>query len=212
MYDFSYFKEQDQQVVLDFIETHPFAFLTGSTLDGKQIATQIPLLVETRDGKTYLQGHIMKNSTYHLIFLENPQVLAVFTGAHCYVSASWYATHNTASTWNYMSVHCHGALRIMTDPEFVRFMKKFTLHFEDGRKNSPTYFDNIEPTFIQTYLPNIVGIEIEVTSLDNVFKLSQNRDEESFMNIITKLEQLGGDSAVIAEEMKKRKEQLFPKL
>ena len=42
--------------------------------------------------------------------------------------------------------------------------------------------------------------EIEIQSLENVFKLSQNRDEKSFENIIEKLKELGGDSALIAHE------------
>jgi transcriptional regulator len=56
----------------------------------------------------------------------------------------------------------------------------------------------------------IVAFEVEVTSIDNVFKLSQNRDEKSFHNIIEKLRQQGSDGEFIAEEMKKRQKQLFP--
>ena len=43
-----------------------------------------------------------------------------------------------------------------------------------------------------------------------MFKLSQNRDEESYQNIISKLKEQGGNSALIAEEMSKRKADLFP--
>lgn len=212
MYNFSYYQETDQQVVLDFIEAHPFAFLTGSTLDGKQVATQIPLLFEIRDGQLILQGHIMRKTDHHKAFLENPNVLAVFNGPHSYVSATWYTNPISGSTWNYMSVHCSGTMRFMSEVELVAFMKKFTLKFENGDKNSATIFENLPVQYTDSMLRGIVGIEIEVTSLDNVFKLSQNRDEVSFMNIINKLEQLGGDSALIAEEMKKRKEKLFPNI
>jgi transcriptional regulator len=59
-------------------------------------------------------------------------------------------------------------------------------------------------------MPAIVGIEIKAEKLDNVFKLSQNRDEESYLNIIAKLREKGGNSALIAEEMIKRKTMLFP--
>ena len=48
-------------------------------------------------------------------------------------------------------------------------------------------------------------------SIDNVFKLSQNRDEKSFHNIIDKLKAQGSDGEFIAEEMKKRQQQLFVK-
>jgi transcriptional regulator len=50
-----------------------------------------------------------------------------------------------------------------------------------------------------------VGFEIKADKLDNVFKLSQNRDEESYLNIISKLQAQGGYSAMVAEEMKKRR-------
>jgi transcriptional regulator len=57
----------------------------------------------------------------------------------------------------------------------------------------------------------IVAFEVEVTSIDNVFKLSQNRNEKSFHNIIEKLKVQGSDGEFISEEMKKRQQQLFGK-
>jgi transcriptional regulator len=48
-----------------------------------------------------------------------------------------------------------------------------------------------------------------VQSIDNVFKLSQNRDEKSFDNIISKLQEQDPDGKIIAEEMKRRKGELF---
>ena len=51
----------------------------------------------------------------------------------------------------------------------------------------------------------IVGFTIEVEKLDNVFKLSQNRDEESQKNIIEQLKKRGdANSGMIAEEMESR--------
>ncbi len=108
MYKFSYFKENDKQRMFDFIEQNPFAFMTGSFLSGNQVATQIPILLEERDGEIFLQGHIMRNTDHHKAFSENPQVLIVFTGPNCYVSASWYNNPQIGSTWNYMSVHIAG--------------------------------------------------------------------------------------------------------
>jgi transcriptional regulator len=59
-------------------------------------------------------------------------------------------------------------------------------------------------------LPAIVGFEIKAERIENVFKLSQNRDEKSYLNIISKLEEQGGSSGYIAQEMKRRKTELFP--
>lgn len=212
MYNLSYFKEEDHNTLLDFISNHPFAMLTGSFTNGKPVATQIPILVEKRDNDLYLQGHIMRNTDHHKAFMENKQVLALFTGAHTYVSASWYSNPSIGSTWNYMSVQISGHIRFMPDEDLILLMKKMTLHFENGNISSPTYFDNLPVAFLNKMMPAIVGFEIKADTLQNVFKLSQNRDEESYRNIIAKLEERTekGNALLIADEMKKRLAKLFP--
>jgi len=210
MYNFSYFKEKDKQTIIDFIEENPFAFLTGSFLSGKQVATQIPVLLEIRDGELFLQGHIMRNTDHHKALSENPMALLVFSGPSCYVSASWYSNAQIGSTWNYMSVHVTGHLKFMSGEELVSFMRKLTLKFEHSNIESPTIYDNLPNHFLSKMMPAIVGFEIKAEKLENVFKLSQNRDEKSYLNIISKLEEQGGNGALIALEMRKRKADLFP--
>lgn len=210
MYNFSYFKEKDKEVIKAFIEDNPFAFLTGSYLSGAQVATQIPMLFEERGGELYLKGHIMRNTDHHKALVENPNALVVFAGPSCYVSASWYSNPQIGSTWNYMSVHIGGQVNFMTSEELVQFMKAFTLKFEKGNTASQTIYDNLPDSFLNKMMPAIVGFEIRAEKIDNVFKLSQNRDEKSYLNIISKLEEQGGNSALIASEMKKRKAELFP--
>lgn len=210
MYNFSYFKENDKRTILDLINDNPFAFMTGSFLSGKQVATQIPVLLEERNGDLFLQGHIMRNTDHHKAFVENPNVLLLFTGPSCYVSASWYSNPQIGSTWNYMSVHVAGQVNFMTNDELTSFMRKLTLKFEKGNVQSLTYFDNLPETFLNKMMPAIVGFEIKAANIENVFKLSQNRDEKSYLNIISKLEEEGGQSALIASEMRKRQSELFP--
>lgn len=210
MYNFSYFKEKDQQTLLRFLHEHPFAFLTGSNNKGEQVASQIPVLCEERNGDLFLQGHIMRHTDHHKAFQENQKALLVFTGPHAYVSASWYTNPGIGSTWNYMSVHVSGQMRFMDEQELQALMRKLTLHFEKGNEQSPTIYDNLPQAFLEKMMPAIVGFELKAEKIDNVFKLSQNRDEQSYLNIINKLEALGGNSGLVAEEMKKRKEALFP--
>lgn len=212
MYSFPYFKEGDPKVVLQFLRDHPFATLTGSFLDGTQVATQIPLMVEVREDGWYVKGHIMRKTDHHQAFLENPNVLALFTGAHTYVSASWYSNPANGSTWNYSSVHLHGKVSFMNDEALIDLMRSLTLHFEDQNELSPTIYDNLPEDYRAQLLKAIVGIEIKVENLQQVFKLSQNRDEASYLNIIQQLEkkQEPGHAALVAAEMRKRKDQLFP--
>ena len=209
MYNLPYFKEKDQEVVLDFIHKHPFAFIAGCDEANKPIATQIPVFIEERDGKLYMTGHMMRSTDHHKAFEKNPNVLCVFTGHHTYVSASWYADPHQASTWNYMSVHVKGQLRFLNEQGLIDVLKKTSLHFENGNTASPTNFDNLSQEYTSRLMKAIIAFEVEVESIENVFKLSQNRDKESYGNIIDKLEVQDADGKTIAEEMKKRKEQLF---
>ncbi|MEO5776018.1 MAG: FMN-binding negative transcriptional regulator [Flavobacterium sp.] len=210
MYDLPDYKEKNDEVIKQFINDNPFAFISGCDKDNKPIATQIPVFIEEENGKKILRGHIMKNTDHHLTFLHNPNVLVVFTGHHTYVSATWYSNPHMASTWNYMSVHAKGLIKFLDDEALIDILRKTTLHFEGYNKQSSTYFDNVDEAFKQKLMKLIVAFEIEVTSLEHVFKLSQDRDAESYKNIKAKLTEQGGDGEIIACEMEKRTQELFP--
>jgi transcriptional regulator len=209
MYNLPYFKEKDKQVVLDFIHQHPFAFLTGCNADNKPIATQIPVFIEEREGKLFLSGHMMRQTDHHKAFENNPNALVVFTSPHTYVSATWYSNPHQASTWNYMSVHVKGILRFLDQGGLINVLKKTTLHFENYNRDSSTVFENLSEDYTSRLMKAIIAFEVEVMEIDNVFKLSQNRDETSFHNIMEKLGHQGNDGEYIAAQMKKRSSQLF---
>lgn len=210
MYNLPYYKEKDPAVIKSFIDEHPFAFLSGSNLAGEPAATQVPVFIEEEDGKQFLRGHIMKNTDHHRAFVANDNVLVVFTGRHCYVSGTWYSDPHMASTWNYMSVHVKGKIRFLDDQGLIRMLRKVSLHFENYNKDSSTVFDNLPESFTQRVMGAIVAFEIEIRNMDHVFKLSQDRDFESYQNIIKKLESQDYDAQVIAAEMKKRQADVFP--
>jgi len=211
MYNLPYYKESDQQVIIEFMRQHPFVFLTGCDEDNKPVATQVPVFIDEKDGKLYLTGHIMKNTDHHKAFEKNPEVLSVFTGPHTYVSATWYDNPYQASTWNYMSVHAKGTIRFGDGDDLVAILKRLTLHYENNNTASTTVFDNLTSAYREPLMKAIVSFEIEISSIEHVFKLSQDRNEKSYLNIIEKLEQQGGDGKLIAEEMKKRKTRQFSK-
>ncbi|AUP78317.1 FMN-binding negative transcriptional regulator [Flavivirga eckloniae] len=210
MYDLPYHKEQNEQVIREFVLQYPFAFLTGCDSENKPIATQLPVFIEDKGGKKVLRGHIMKNTDHHKAFLHNENVLAVFTGKHTYVSGTWYSNPNTASTWNYMSVHAKGTIKFLDDKALEDVLRMTTLHFEDQNQNSATVFDNLPMEFKRRAMGAIVAFEIEIKEMDTIFKLSQDRDAESYQNIINKLREQDEDGRVIAAEMEKRTKELFP--
>ncbi len=209
MYNLPYHKENDPERVKDFIARYPFAFIIGGDRENKPVATQIPMFIEESGGKKYLRGHMMKNNDHHRAFLDNEHVLAIFYGPDHYVSGTWYSKPGIPSTWNYMSVHVRGRIRFLDKEALVSVLKKTSLHFENYNESSTTIFDNLMEGFAEKAMPMIEAFEIEISDIDTVFKLSQDRDYKSYLNIIRELGKSGDDGKAIASEMEKRISEVF---
>jgi transcriptional regulator len=108
-----------------------------------------------------------------------------------------------------MSVHVKGQLRFLDEQGLMEVLKKTSLHFENNNETSPTVFDNLNEEYTSRLMKAIVAFEIEVEAIDTVFKLSQNRDKESYHNIIEKLREQDADAKAVSDEMTKRAEALF---
>ena len=203
MYKFSYYTEEDPAKVIAFMKQNSFAMITGLG-DSFPVATHIPLEVELQeDGRIFLSGHLMKKTDHHLAFEKNNNVLVIFNGPHTHISASWYTNPVMGSTWNYMVVHAKGKIKFKDETGTYNAVKDITNKYEGPQ--SAAAFDKLPKEYVEQMVKAIVGFTIEVEMLDNVFKLSQNRDEASQKNIIEQLRKRGdGNSILIAEEMDRR--------
>jgi transcriptional regulator len=210
MYNYPHYKEQDKEKIIGFMKDHPFITLIGSDGNGRIEATQIPVMIEEREGRLFIYGHIAKKSDHHRAFEENPNVLALFTGPHTYVSGSWYSGNpHQASTWNYISIHARGQIKFLDETALIGLLKKLSLHFENNNTESSTVYDNLPFDYKEKLIKAILAFELEVTEMDNVHKLSQNRDEKSYDNIVQQLKKQEGDPKEIGDLMEKRKDQVF---
>ena len=201
MYKFPYFTERDTDKVIAFMQENAFAMVSGFG-ELYPVATQIPLEVELKEGRIYLHGHIMKKTDHHKAFDNNNNVLVLFTGPHCYVSASWYNNPQAASTWNYMTVQAKGKITFTDDAGTYEAIKYVTNKYE-GLETAAA-FNNMPQEYILPLLKAIIGFTIEVESFDNTFKLSQNKKPEEQTNIIAELKKRGDEQSFkIAAEMGK---------
>jgi len=203
MYDIPYFKASDQKEVIAFMHDHPFIILCGADKNGQPVATHIPVLFKEKEDKLFLLAHTMKKQGHTNAFSENQRVLAIFYGPHTYVSASWYENKQTASTWNYQAVHAKGILRFLDEESLLKILTGLTEKFENNL-HSPALVQKMDEEYVKKMMQAIIAFEIEIISVEHVFKLSQNRDERSYQNIIGELGKQDADARAIAEEMKKR--------
>ena len=201
MYKLPYFTEENQEKVIAFMKENPFAVVTGIGEDFP-VASHLPLNFENRNGKIFLTGHLMRNTDHHKAFEKNENVLVVFNGPHCFVSADWYETKQVGSTWNYITVHAKGKIKFLDEQGTYKAVNAITDKYVGHNKAAS--FDKLSQEYIDRLVKAIAGFEIEVLSFDNVFKLSQNHDESDRKKIIEALmERADAGSIAIAEEMKK---------
>jgi transcriptional regulator len=199
MYHLPYFKEEDPQKIIAFMKANPFAMLIGS-LNDHPVATQVPFLVEQKEDGLFLYAHMMRGTDHFKAISTNKNVLAVFTGVHSYVSARWYDNPQTGSTWNYSSVHIRGDVSLIDGEGLRSILQKLTTHFE-ADASSPANYEHLPEAYIAKLEKAIVGIEMKVTSIENVFKLSQNRNEAERVRIIEGLQKGSDEQKAMAAEM-----------
>ena len=196
------YKNENQADIEDFIHKNGFSILVNQT-NGKLWATHIPLVLENKNGKQFLVGHVSKLNPQAESFNTNTDILAVFSGFNAYVSSSWY-DHENAPTWNYIAVHVYGKVRIHSHEEAIEALKILVDKYEANSEN-PVRVENLSEKTMRE-VRGIVSFEIEILSIESVKKLSQNRDDKNYKNIISELEKTNDNQAIaVAKAMRKNR-------
>ncbi len=119
MYIPAIYKNENLSDVRAFLAANSFGILVSQS-EGKPWATHIPMeIAQNSDGKEVLVGHISKANLQAKHLENGGQFLAIFSGAHNYISSSWY-DHENVPTWNYIAVHIYGSMRILTEIELLQ--------------------------------------------------------------------------------------------
>lgn len=203
MYIPSQYRNENHQEIRSFLKENSFGILVNQ-LDGKLLATHIPIeLDDEKEGITALTGHLSKENPQWKNFKENGEVLAIFPGPHSYVSSSWYQ-HEEVPTWNYIAVHVYGSIQIMEKEALLDSLRTMVDKYEQNSEN-PVAVDRMsEKTMRQ--INGIIGFKITVREIQAVSKLSQNRNNQDYQNIVLQLEKSGdAQASAVAEAMKKKK-------
>jgi len=125
----------------------------------------------------------------------------IFPGPHAYISPRWYTQMNVP-TWNYISVHVYGTVKIVEGAALRSALSRLVDNYEQHMPQ-PVHIEEIPEKTLQDEMRGIVGFEITIDDIQAAAKLSQNRDEESFHQVIDQLQQGDTGAQAVAEEMKK---------
>lgn len=203
MYIPDLYKNEEKEAIRTFLKANAFGILINET-NGKLWATHIPLELETnKEGEEILLGHISKENPQWTAFESNDQVLAVFTGSHAYISPSWY-DHENVPTWNYTAVHIYGKIKIIEGDAVIDSLTKLVDKYEQNSKCPVRVAELSKKTMMQTR--GIVAFEIKIEEIQAQTKMSQNRDDKNYSNIISELEKTKKtQSMAVAKEMDKNR-------
>ena len=193
-------EQPDHDAMARLLAAHPLATLAWQSADGLT-AEHLPLMWERSEGDGALgtlRGHVARANP---VWREaaGAQVLAAFQGPQAYITPSWYpskaASAKVVPTWNYAVVHARGTLRVTEDAAWLRALVGRLTDVHEASRAHRWQVDDAPADYIEQMLRAIVGIEIEITSLQGKWKVSQNRSAADRAGVAAGLGSIDSDAA-----------------
>lgn len=199
MYRPKHFQMNDEEEIFQLIEDNGFAILF-SQHQGSPWATHLPLMVDRRDRVLY--GHMARpNGQWK--DAEGQEVLAVFQGAHAYISPTWYESDQEVPTWNYEAVHVYGTFEIIEDGE--EMTDSLTRLVDQYEGPESTYsLNHVSENKLHGLQKGIVAFRIPISRMEGKAKFSQHHPEERRRSVAHELRRTGREGdAMVAQRMEK---------
>lgn len=193
------YRSEDLNLMKEIIRENSFALLISS-VDKIRATHSMMMLNENDPENAYIETHISRANPQAKTLKNGDEVLCDFLGAHTYISSSWY-DHINVSTWNYEAVQIYGKVELMDQGELYSHLEKLTSKYEQFQQ-CPMMVNDMGKEFVEKEMKGAFGIKVIPTEIFIKQKLSQNRKENDFNNIISHLEQSDDDARRIAEKMK----------
>jgi transcriptional regulator len=194
----------------DLIEDQVFGILVapgdGSCEPDRGLqAVHMPFVLDRSAGPYgTLAGHVARANPVWRTFAPGREVLVICQGAHCYVSPDWYASPGLVPTWNYVTVHCYGTPRQVSEADaMIAHLRQLSALAEERLlPKRPWTLDKVRPATLATLIRQIVAFRIEITRIEGKRKLNQNRSAADRAGVIRALEASSrSDDQDIAEAM-----------
>ncbi len=193
------YKSEDYNLMKEIIRENSFALLISS-VDKIRATHSMMMLNEDDSENIYIETHISRANPQAKTLKNGDEVLCDFLGAHTYISSSWY-DHINVSTWNYEAVQIYGKVELMNHDELYNHLDKLTSKYENFQQ-CPMMMKDMGKEFVEKEMKGAFGMKIIPTEIFIKQKLSQNRKENDFQNIISNLENGNENGKRIAEKMK----------
>ncbi|MFC0320895.1 MULTISPECIES: FMN-binding negative transcriptional regulator [Olivibacter] len=177
------FKHQDD--LLEFIKANSFGLIINGNEQMVPVATHLPFAIEHQNGQLILKSHFAKANTQWKS-IEEKSVLVVFSGPHAYISPKNYEKIESVPTWNYVAVHVYGTVSLIWEREEILRVLNATINFYDKDYNEQ--WKSLPKEYIDRMIKGIVAFKLEVSNIQGVKKLSQNKTRLEREKIINDLQ------------------------
>lgn len=181
------------------MRAHPLGLLISAGAAGP-LANPIPFLLDADvppHGR--LRAHCSRGNPQWRQIADAPEadVLVVFQGVNTYITPSWYATKRETGkvvpTWNYAIVQARGKARIVEDRDWLATQIGDLTGTHEGGRADPWAVSDAPDAFVEAQIKGIVGISIDIASIEGKWKVSQNRPEADRTGVAEGLD-AGGDA------------------
>lgn len=192
------FEMHDVNEIREFINANSFGILM-STVKERPLATHLPFIFDVEQNSLFAH---MAIANPHWQDLNGQLVMVVFTGPHAYISPSWYEVPDAVPTWNYMAVHVYGKCSVIDDEEELTGLLNKMVRFFEADSPLPSQVDE---SFFRNMMKAIIGVRIDIQSIEGAAKLSQNKSAEIQQRVIANLRQMEDAGAqAVAQLMQDR--------
>jgi transcriptional regulator len=184
----------DDATVRELLCRPQAADLVTMTEDGL-VATFLPLVFDPDAGAHgVLRGHVARNNDQWSRAVVG-EALVIVHGPDAYVTPNWYASKaehgRVVPTWNYVTAHVYGQLRVHDDPAWLDGLVRELTDLHEAREPEAWAVDDAPANFVAGQLRAIVGVELVISRVEAKVKMSQNRPPADVDGVITGLDTRG---------------------
>jgi transcriptional regulator len=177
------------------------ADLVTMTDDGL-VATFLPFVYAPDEGEHgVLRGHVARNNDQW----KRPargESLVIVHGPDAYITPNWYAAKaehgRVVPTWNYVTAHVYGELRVHDDPVWLDALVRRLTDLHEAGEPQAWSVDDAPETFVAGQLRAIVGVELVISRVEAKVKMSQNRPAADVDGVIAGLDARGDTATATA--------------
>lgn len=182
MWTANHFAWNDEDGMRALVARHGFGLLLSQGPDGP-VVSHLPMVL---DGGLLI-GHVARPNQHGALFDAKTPALAVFRGAHGYVSPRFYTSRDNVPTWNYEAVHLEGVPHAVTEEaRILDILARLSAAYEQAAEQPWTLAD-VSPSKLSGLLRGIVAFEMPITRWIGKRKLSQNRPPEDREGVMENL-------------------------